>query len=252
MDIPMTTLNSAKAKLRRAKSHFQSYERRIKLIQSNNVKHVTSDFDPDTGEKLFLYSRTPRPLSSVGLIIGDAIHNWRSALDHLAWSLVEVNGNTPSRSTAFPIINSSRTSKQSFDNMTRGMSTQTKELVDWYQPIHGKYPNGHWLALLSELDNIDKHRHLYVTLTATNGGSYTGVRLRNMSLPEWVINTGPIEKDTVLARIPKGYGEVDFTPTFSINLAAGLPGQEQPLFSILRGFELITNGIVNDFERKFF
>jgi hypothetical protein len=38
----------------------------------------------------------------------DAVHNLRSALDYLAWQLVEVNGNTPNEKTCF-CIGSART-----------------------------------------------------------------------------------------------------------------------------------------------
>src|SRR5690348_11247423 len=39
-------------------------------------------------------------------IVGDAVHNLRAVLDHLAWRMVELAGGKPSRDTSFPITTS--------------------------------------------------------------------------------------------------------------------------------------------------
>ena len=45
------------------------------------------DFDPDTGEKLVVVEVLKQPPRELRLMIGDALHNLRSALDNLAYEL---------------------------------------------------------------------------------------------------------------------------------------------------------------------
>ena len=45
------------------------------------------------------------------LILGDLLHNLRSALDHLAWQLVVDGGGTPSQDTNFPVCCSTQVSR---------------------------------------------------------------------------------------------------------------------------------------------
>lgn len=42
------------------------------------------------------------------MVIGDAVHNARAALDHLVWQLVLAAGNTPNRRTGFPVAEDDR------------------------------------------------------------------------------------------------------------------------------------------------
>lgn len=44
----------------------------------------------------------PPPLR-LGVIVGDLVHNVRSALDHLVWQLVLANAQQPTRATQFPV-----------------------------------------------------------------------------------------------------------------------------------------------------
>src|SRR5437660_4307259 len=51
--------------------------------------------------------RNPPPLE-LSTMLGDVVHNTRSALGHLAWQLVLVNGRSPSTNTEFPIAESEK------------------------------------------------------------------------------------------------------------------------------------------------
>ena len=63
---------------------------------------IVAESDPNTGDQVFKFRvRAPIPVD-LSLVIGDAVHNLRSALDHLAWQLVLANGQTPTTQTAYP------------------------------------------------------------------------------------------------------------------------------------------------------
>ena len=92
-------------KLSRAEKHLCDLDAAIRFFCESkpyriSVKpHPVAEIDY---VRLFVESVTPVP-AEIGLIIGDAVHNLRSALDHLAFQLVLANGKTPVTTTEFPI-----------------------------------------------------------------------------------------------------------------------------------------------------
>jgi hypothetical protein len=102
-----------------------------------------------------------------GPIIGDAVHNLRSALDHLAWNLAtdQARVNTP-RGIEFPVIlDNPDENAEAGGKLRRLLSLlrpETHALIDGAQP----YKTGdshHPLWLLQALWNTDKHRTLHTT-----------------------------------------------------------------------------------------
>jgi hypothetical protein len=69
----------------------------------NTFEGIVTNQDPDTGHPLLPAELCRLPLE-VSIATGDAIHNLHSALDHLAWALVESNGGTPTDQTEFPLL----------------------------------------------------------------------------------------------------------------------------------------------------
>src|SRR5260370_29058031 len=92
-----------RAKIERAKYHIDELASRAQAFAEGNENCLVAEDDPQTGEKVYrIRLRAPLP-ALVPLIIGDAAHNLRSSLDHLAWQLVEANGGTPGRQTIYPL-----------------------------------------------------------------------------------------------------------------------------------------------------
>lgn len=112
----------------------------------------------------------PPPLQ-VPVIFGDALHNMRSLLDHVARLLVVANGgqpvDRPPGATAFP-IHLERPNRRVTINP--GISAEAQAVVESLQPFLDPNPQQHPLWRLSELNNIDKHRLLHVTSLSGAGG----------------------------------------------------------------------------------
>lgn len=47
---------------------------------------------------------TESPPIMLSVLVGEVVHQLRSALDHLAYALVQAAGNCPTRFTAFPVL----------------------------------------------------------------------------------------------------------------------------------------------------
>lgn len=249
----VSTLKGSGSKLRRAQTHLRALDRRIQGVRRSNLKRVARELNDEVGEKAFIYRGNPRQLHpSISLIVGDAIHNWRSALDHLAWSLVEANGNTPTRGTAFPIIDDPARYKRSFKRQTKGMSGEATTMLTKEQPCCGpRSLRKGYLALLAELDNVDKHRHLYVTITATDGGLFSEPLPLDI-FTQGFIHSGPIHDGTLLAQTPKGHHHLEFTPAFDIAFGPGMPAEGKSVRGALGFIDYIVGDILNQFDQAFF
>src|SRR5437868_5598044 len=102
----MTTdrLKGIRLKIERAKQHILNLESVIVPFFDDAPYTYAADLHPQIPWYI-IRLETIKPLpDSVPVLIGDAVHNLRSSLDHLMWQLVEAGGGTPNRSTYFPII----------------------------------------------------------------------------------------------------------------------------------------------------
>lgn len=131
------------------------------------------------------------------VILGDVVHNWRSALDHLVWQLValdaEKDGSTDHQ---FPIASSggaywSRT-KDGQDSLRtrrlRHISDRHKIMIDRLQPYRTNEPGKlESLEALRDMSNHDKHRLLHTMLLAVDARPEQGFRfVPNADAGEWV------------------------------------------------------------------
>jgi len=102
-------LAGVRAKIERAKQHVLNVDGAARAFLDSNPCEGGTKRDPDTRRVLhYLVRVKPAPVP-LRLIVGDALHNLRSALDHLAWQLVEAGGGTPTRYTAYPIMETNTT-----------------------------------------------------------------------------------------------------------------------------------------------
>jgi hypothetical protein len=160
------------AKIERAEEHLGVLETKIRAYIESEPIALDSKPNPDGSSEDF-YFRFVRPIpDDLGLILGDCVHNLRSALDHIAMSLAINNGVDPYDSSVyFPICGSpesffGKDHIGSFEgNAPRGtgrfkvckLSLDAQTFVEEMQPYDGRHEA--WpLSELQNLDNWDKHR----------------------------------------------------------------------------------------------
>ncbi len=132
------------------------------------VEAGRSRFDAEIqdGGRTYIYRLVDVPTTPVewSLIMGDAVHNLRSALDLLAWQAVIAGVGTPSRSTCSPIYKKQEDRK--FSLALKGAPSHFIDAVRQMQPYIDAPMAEAWrggrLWLLYRLDIEDKH-HLLVT-----------------------------------------------------------------------------------------
>jgi hypothetical protein len=114
----------------------------------------------------------PKADPMLGVILGEFVHNVRSALDQMMWDLVVAAGEKPGNHTHFPVTESRAQWQDriaaSADKLppTHGLSTEALALVEQFQPFQlpRKERNDAPLMRLVRVSNEDKHRTLHVGL----------------------------------------------------------------------------------------
>ncbi|HSH60363.1 MAG TPA: hypothetical protein VK988_12135 [Acidimicrobiales bacterium] len=157
-------------KLDRAEVHLNTINAAVRNfieVDLNNAQSF-SDIDPFNQKwQVVRWREVPSVDPMLGAVLGDFVHNIRSGLDQLMWSLVRANKGKPGNYTQWP---ASETEGKWRDDVlerdietrglppTHGLSNEAFSLVQNFQPFrHGAH-----LFRLVRLSNEDKHRTLHV------------------------------------------------------------------------------------------
>jgi hypothetical protein len=140
-----------------------------------NIIPLRREYDREEGAIIFRIEKIVEVSDDWSLIAGDAIHNLRGALDHLAWQLAlrNLDGVEPKDpySVQFPI----------YSNAAQWNASKYGKYIapaDWaklkkFQPFDKELGPGarHFLEGLSEFSNADKHRAVQLAYTVVRGFS---------------------------------------------------------------------------------
>ena len=159
------------AKLNWANEHINKLNGLTDEFRSTHRDTVRPETDTETGDTIYRVAYVPDLPESFSLLLGDALYNLRSTLDHLAHELVTVAGNKPTPQTAFPIFDSDDEYWESFARKVKGMRQEVIEEISRLRPYKGGF--GHALWQLHRLNNFDKHRFLLTTAFVNVARTFT-------------------------------------------------------------------------------
>lgn len=157
------SLDGVRAKIDRAETHFKLVSELAAVVRDDygvvRKKGYSPHFHTTSPEFVSVFLKLGQPRDDFPLVVGDCVHNLRTALDYIVYQLVLANNKTPTTNNLFPICNSS----QSWNGALKrdrlcGVHLKAKTLIERLQPCHR--PDNRPLWILSELENIDKHRAL--------------------------------------------------------------------------------------------
>jgi len=186
--------SGARAKVKWAEQHIARLSDTLgDFLKSGSYR---ASIDPNTQSRFYEIVQT-RPLpESVPFLIGDAIHGLRTALDHVAFEMVERANRTPSQGLVFPIKD---TRAEVLDAMKSELQAAAGTdivslLLDGIQPHRDGQRPGHSLWILHRLDCVDKHRKLltavedvgfhHIEAVDEEGTTYTGLTLTSVGRGE--------------------------------------------------------------------
>jgi hypothetical protein len=94
--------------------HLLELDDQVGRYLDSNPLTLQRQIQPDGETLVFAVQVTRPPPAEMSVIVGDVVHQLRSAVDHIADALVRAAGNTPTTRTVFPVF-TTRPSKNRID-----------------------------------------------------------------------------------------------------------------------------------------
>jgi hypothetical protein len=235
----MSDLDGVWAKMRRAEELIESVTGEIGDFFNVHSDKIVVRRDADRLADRYIWNMTDSPPDHVALLVGDALHNLRSSLDHLVWALSEQSGQTianqVARQISFPIL----TNADKWDNVSANLQyvdPAAQAIIETLQPynqtLRPLLPYGATveistdydpLVVLHRWDIIDKHRTLH-TMTVNALGGFPAVPVGGSFE---VLTPETVEYGTEIARII--YKEPQVGPVSAVvNFPFDVTIREQP------------------------
>lgn len=254
------SLDDALDKLRWAKKHFEVLRSQIEPFEQRDTHTIRLEVDANAGKYEFYVTGLEVADPDWGLMIGDCLHNARTALDYLIvqlWALVTGEDPKDIKIMSFPIFGD----QEEFANRTRGLRKQLAfsgylARIEELQPFNTFNPSV-WgvrnaqrpdvpmlpgaLDRLGYLDNIDKHRVLHATWLSVQFGSVTPEIPDDFTFLRGLTMIDPLEEDakvgewTFQTPLPREWepSEMEMKRYFPLMVAFPDPSVEQSVLKIL-------------------
>lgn len=251
-------LHSVQRKLEWADKHIVDLGHELAGFRVAKAKAVIRENDPNRpgySRWILTDANIPDPIT---LILGDAIHNLRSALDHFANAIVRDNGKQPSFKTDFPIWRSPKFDRKEYEaTVETKVGRAAKPVVQEFKGLE-PYEGGknELLWALDKLDVVDEHRFLVVlALRPRSVGFSAWAEMKKIVSPERAAmlpnqfiyirpaDRAPLEDGSQIYSAAVGsHLEPDDQPDFLFDVALGEPrvlkGQ-----TVLEAFPLLRNAV---------
>jgi hypothetical protein len=256
------TTDGCMAKLARAKLHRDALQEDLaRTLPTKQIPMLARKDEAQPGENLYtvyagIFPDFPE-LVQWGALIGDAIHDLRTPLDHLAWAVVLSHlGREPDQPTRvnFPIESTPARFKRAY--AMEQLDTALRVRFEFYQPYKAvKAPPGatgeiiHPLALLKTLSNDDKHKVITPLVTwpqeiAINADPLgVGVEVLGMPPP------APLEEEAeiMLLRAPNAPDNATEVEVGTVGPSVSLSGGVE-VIEALDGIAAVVAQAVREFE----
>ncbi|WP_156678472.1 hypothetical protein [Sphingomonas profundi] len=170
---PTPRYHQSRLKIERSKRHFDELNAAIHAFMESRPYGIVEDFDAKIGKyevRASVKAEIPAPF---GPMVGDVVHNLRSALDVLAVELAGENGHTSRTAiseTYFPISDSRDGFKAAGLRKIGRLSAPAQKRISELEPYKGG--KGELLWKLHHLDILDKHVILVPVGAAIIDGDY--------------------------------------------------------------------------------
>lgn len=159
---PRHPLYGAALKIERARQQLDALDLEIAGFLTGDTYRVAEEVDTDKGLKVYRIEPLLAPDGTRwGVLVGEIVHNLRSALDHIAWQLALLGPNPPDpKKIKFPIFKvDDPWSQGMIDANLTNVPDDAKQVIKTFQPYNaGNAAEAHALWILHSLWNTDKHQ----------------------------------------------------------------------------------------------
>jgi hypothetical protein len=260
----MRDLCSSREKIKRAKEHIRDLDKAIAAFLGTSPYDLTPEFYPQSSATAYFLDKVTDTPPDIPLLIGDAAHNLRTALDHLAVRLFldnPVNGNASTERIYFPICETLEKYEAEAPRKTKGIPEPLTNAIKALKPYAGGNDR---LWGLHRLDIIDKHHLLITTAMVVRqiGFEISPANMREafkglFRIPDFPVHTSyfpappPIsapEKGALLFAV-QGNFEANKNVKFTFDIAFGEPEvfKGKPVLETMLEVSDLVEGIVDSF-----
>jgi hypothetical protein len=251
----MARIDNIRSKINRAEKHIRDLDAAIASFIElppytiGTKPHFVEEIKHTT---LYVASVQSIPID-IPLLIGDAIHNLRSALEHLMWQLIEAAGGTPDENTSFPIAWGTEGRQIYLSRMgnreIQKISSVAQNIMEKVQPY---YSGDDTLRKIQELNIWDKHRLPVVTAIGYEGWNIA-LGLGNVTFKNFGAGaTVSLKANQEIASIPTSTYErhlhEDFKLAVQITFREPQILNGEPVLGALDHFANFVNALVNSLE----
>ncbi len=243
-----SSFREARLKIERANQHIRDFEAKAASFFDSTVYEIGIESDPESNSDFIEIAATQTIPDSFALILGDAIHNLRSALD-LAWFEIAGRDSPDPDREIFPVRHTHKHLEEFIKGRPEHQSLVqlADTLLNVIQPYKGG--NGDDIWRLHRLDIEDKHR---VLIERRQVGELTGLWAEDDKGERFGIKKGIIldgqplmirrTGSTGLKIVKEGY------LTGTIVFGKGTPVPGQLILPALRRFDVVVRGTLKTLE----
>jgi hypothetical protein len=169
-------LDPARGKLERAHESILSLEGEIEIFLQEGSGSVIPKDDQAAAQEAVKHHTSRIIPGRFSILVGEIVHHLRSSLDHVAWQLSSQQKRLSDPSgIEFPIFCSKPMDKSAtrrYQRKIEGVGEHGRKIIDALQPYNRDPaflltgPVNDPLWIVHEMDRIDKHRELIITLGA--------------------------------------------------------------------------------------
>ena len=242
------------AKIERAKEHVHELNGQVAEYLAGNPFQLRVRERSNPHDRLvYIEAKKPVP-EHFALILGDAVHNLRSAIDHISYGIVHDKAPQPGR-VGFPFVDKAQRLAGAIN--TRQMNVAPKHVIDEIHALK-PYPGGNdLLHAVKSIDERDKHHciilvGLGIELTIYQFRELTGADIQGSSdariaaIGDFIMSLDPGAPFQDFDR------EANFQPTFTVGFAEGEALVSWPVIPALKEMVVSTEDAVRRLAAAFF
>ena len=235
-------------RINRANQHIRGLAATLEAYCKTDFCRIGVEADAKEGVSIVRLERTRELPGEIPLMLGDAVHNLRSALDFLASDIIRSGGKQPTRYTRF-LFDASR-EKLVVALAAGPMKAARPDLLDLIVDTIKPYKGGdESLYGLNELDLDERHRLIMPVFAV--------ITLHNVSIRDENRSIVKIGKVDLGAHgefsVPKASGPVQLanytSATFHALFEKGHAFEGQPIVPTLHRLSQVVSGVVDTIEK---
>jgi hypothetical protein len=238
------SFNDSRLKIKRANQHIRELNDVLNTYMRSDFYSLAVELDAETGEEFLCFRTIKQMPESVPLIIGDAVHNLRTALDYLPCQIVrQAGGRTGYVKFPFRDTREELVAAVNGGEIKRAGTSVIATIIDEIKPYR-QGGNGA-LCALHDLDITDKH-FLLVPTMGIAALNYVDLEFGSVRMPFTIMM---VEEGLKIrwAQIPGYPIKVNYKgePSFKINFREGQPFQFEPVIPTLHQLSQLVSGCVD-------